>query len=460
MALQSVASIQTTTSEPSKAEPYSQAELARIDAFLAQMLQSHGVDTSAWGTANFRSIADLRRELGLGMSAFKLVRECSVIRLDVRYQHPEQGALKLFETRQDFFLNPMPPEERRACGDYQVGRSRCRASDFAVWEKFTPGAERVEDAKVRALREELKLGGRFNFTGSRFLEEWEEPEDYPLIDTLLLVHEDTVWLTREQYEQCTNECQHEKRTIFEWRPAGTDPAEIRRQFAAEVGNSCVHQDACAPPAGQSPLDTGLGVAGARDIFERMRINELGGRLVGHAVPIDKEWGRDRAKTARHLLEELDLGESRLPPMRYCNVVWIEVLADRGSGIECLCEADRRFLDGPGEARGGARLEIRPGLWRRFPFGQDPLVHAQNALRLKLGLDQTPYLEDRGPIDEREQSIDYPNLCSRLHGRAYRAILAGSHVKPYYIFREGPVETRFEWRRLGEHRLEAAVRDTP
>lgn len=188
----------------------SQSSMQELSATLAR----YGVDTQDWGKGSAKELQHLFDELKAGESrlveeAGRLVRACTVVRVDVLHSDDSGKIFKLFEARQIFAPRPELGETEP--------RSRERPTDFAVWEKVHQ-AEHCDNAALRAVLEELpQIKGAVNVCKLGFGNELEVPIDYPGIPTRLSLADYCAWLSPAQFNRSGyREEQIDKTTIFEW----------------------------------------------------------------------------------------------------------------------------------------------------------------------------------------------------------------------------------------------------
>lgn len=111
---------------------------------LEDLLVSAGIDITAWGKGEARTVAHLHKEICEGETILRITPEGKIVRsvrvawVDVLFFDGLGNVYQLVEDRQE----------------YRDGRTRRRQLDSSLGEKFKRG-EAPDEAAMRALREEL-----------------------------------------------------------------------------------------------------------------------------------------------------------------------------------------------------------------------------------------------------------------------------------------------------------------
>lgn len=175
---------------------------------LTNVLNTHGVDTSLWGSAGTKTktVDHLLKELNEGECTLvekggDVIRKLKALGLQVSYKDKD-GDQYILKEQHQFFLDN--------------NRKRIREGFSAVSEKLKSNESPDSDSIARAISEELHIEGPFT---SEFLEEVRDPESnsYPGLKNDKLIYRYKVNLNDEQYhKEGYVEVQKDKHTCFNW----------------------------------------------------------------------------------------------------------------------------------------------------------------------------------------------------------------------------------------------------
>ena len=176
------------------------------EAWLSELLASHGIDPNLYGKGEAKTLANLLSELTGGESTLyvedgKLVRRLQTLGIDVSYRDPVTGQLyRLREDRQEF----------------RDGRVRRRDLFSSLGEKLKAGEEPATSIG-RALEEELGVAAFEQKGGIRSRETKGISQSYPGLTTENTIHDAEVVLPQSEFRPEYQEVQKEKTNYFVWQ---------------------------------------------------------------------------------------------------------------------------------------------------------------------------------------------------------------------------------------------------
>lgn len=195
-----------------------QQEQAQIEAQKPQIvdtLRSHGVPLDEWGKGKAKTVDHLVKEVVEGEAVLtttengELVRQISVIGMDVFHKGEDGKTYKLVEDKQIF----------------KDGRERRRELPTSMGEKVKPG-EDLNEAAVRAVREELGVEGDIPVEHTNTTRKVRESNSYPGLKGEYVIHDYRSWLTGEQFHsEGYIERQTDKDVYFIWREVEETPVD-------------------------------------------------------------------------------------------------------------------------------------------------------------------------------------------------------------------------------------------
>jgi hypothetical protein len=200
------------------AEPGGQEQIAKIEAQKPQVvdtLKAHQIPIETWGTGKAKTVDHLVKEVVEGEAVLtttetgELVRQISVIGMDVFHKGADGKTYKLVEDKQVF----------------KDGRERRRELPTSMGEKVQPG-EDLDEAAVRAVREELGVEGDLPVEHVNTTRKVRESNSYPGLNGEYVIHDYRSWLTSEQFKQEGYiERQADKDVYFVWREIQDTPLD-------------------------------------------------------------------------------------------------------------------------------------------------------------------------------------------------------------------------------------------
>ncbi len=171
------------------------------------------------------------------------------------------------------------------------------------------------------------------------------------------------------------------------------------------------------------------------------------KLKSSGIPLE-QWGRGKAKTIDHLLEEINSEETKLLPgqgrslLRTVQVASITVTYDDGTKVWILHEEKQVFKDGRERHR-----NMHSSLGEKMTFAEEPIDAARRALREELQITEEIPLQQggllvRGP----EESSSYPGLATLYRFWDYLVQLPAHLFKPEgYTEVQEDKTTYFVWK---------------
>lgn len=200
------------------AEPGGQEQIARIEAQRPQVvdtLKSHKIPIDTWGTGKAKTVDHLVKEVVEGEAVLtttesgELVRQISVIGMDVFHKGADGKTYKLVEDKQIF----------------KDGRERRRELPTSMGEKLQPG-EDLNAAAVRAVREELGVEGDIPVEHLQTTSKIRESNSYPGLNGEYVIHDFSSELSDEQFKpEGYIERQPDKDVYFVWKEIQDNPLD-------------------------------------------------------------------------------------------------------------------------------------------------------------------------------------------------------------------------------------------
>ncbi len=182
----------------------------------------------------------------------------------------------------------------------------------------------------------------------------------------------------------------------------------------------------------------------------INLEKLESFLATHQVPLT-EWGKGKAKTLDHLLDELTKGEcyfekgnDQFSLIRRVEGVQITVFHDTLDGRLRLNEDRQVFNDG--------RTRRRPSdfsVGEKMSPGETPHQSATRALAEELGIVETVPLVFKETIEQPvSPSTSYPGLGVRHRDHTFEVILPTSAYRPEgYIEIQPDKKSYFQWHKI-------------
>lgn len=178
-----------------------------------------------------------------------------------------------------------------------------------------------------------------------------------------------------------------------------------------------------------------------------KTQEIAATLQFYGVPLQK-WGIGKAKTIRHLAEEILGGETALVNVneglrRSVSLVRVDIRYQRTDGVELQLIEDRQeFADGRVRRRG------LTGVSEKLQLGENALETAQRGLRDELGIAGYYELDVLGSVDEELESKSYPGLVTEYSVSKFRTHLRDEDFKPEGYEESQPDKTTyFVWQEV-------------
>lgn len=172
---------------------------------LQKQLADAGIDVSAWGTGQAKTLAHLLKEIESGETILvvgesgELLRKVVVGGADIYYQSPTGEKYRLKEDRQVF----------------NDGRTRRRDLGQAVSEKMKPGEE-PQAAMIRGIQE-LGISGDIALVVDGVDEQKIDSPSYPGLKSQYIRHKFRATLSDDQFKpEGYVEKQADKSTYFVW----------------------------------------------------------------------------------------------------------------------------------------------------------------------------------------------------------------------------------------------------
>lgn len=168
------------------------------------------------------------------------------------------------------------------------------------------------------------------------------------------------------------------------------------------------------------------------------------KLRSYGVPIDT-WGKGSAKTLKHLLDELNSGESSLDAngngeiTRGIRAVGVEVLHELPNGQRLILrEARQVFIDG----RERVRKDRIASISEKIKPGEEPESAAVRALREELGLEIIPPVDYVGRVSMRYSSEAFPGLTTAMNFYNFRTKIGEDLFREDGYREEQPDKTNY------------------
>lgn len=175
------------------------------------------------------------------------------------------------------------------------------------------------------------------------------------------------------------------------------------------------------------------------------LKRLQSYLHSFGTPIDS-WGINGTKTVRHLLNELQTGESDLEEkdgklMRHVTGIGINIYYKAGKQVFKLKEDKQIFSN-----KSVRQRNISTSLGEKMKPGELPKEAAQRALKEELGI--TAYELGKPTIEDREPKVSgtYPGLLTKHYVYVFTVSLREEDYKPEgYIEVQTDKTTYFVWK---------------
>lgn len=174
------------------------------------------------------------------------------------------------------------------------------------------------------------------------------------------------------------------------------------------------------------------------------VADLKSKLSEYGIPLD-EWGVGKAKTLRHLAQEVLAGETVLVEsgreiLRRVEFVHIEVTYDNGQSKLRLVEEKQVFRDGR------ERRRNLTGVSEKMLPGENPTSAAARALREEIGVYDS-HLSYQSSETETISSPSYPGLKTEYLKHEAESVIDESDFQPEgYIEEQDDKTTYFVWQR--------------
>ena len=164
----------------------------------------------------------------------------------------------------------------------------------------------------------------------------------------------------------------------------------------------------------------------------------------------ENWGKDSAKTVRHLAIEILKGESRLESdpdtgklIRHVAFVHVDVRYITEDRTELqLVEDEQIFHDRP-----KPKIRNQIGVSEKLTSGQTPLDAARFGLRSELGIQSDLNYSEPKTETFDDVSPTYPGLLNRKTKHAVQVYIGKDDYKPKYQEVQWDKTTNFSWREV-------------
>lgn len=159
------------------------------------------------------------------------------------------------------------------------------------------------------------------------------------------------------------------------------------------------------------------------------------------------WGTGSAKTIRHLMKEIDAGETTMEVVdgrlvRKVRVLHAEVYVERGDRRLHLREDRQEFADG----RTRRRTDLTNSVSEKMEPGETPAQALARGLREELGIAEGNYFicRDFTSALQDKESASYPGLATKFEKHFVSVEIDGALFREEFVEVQEDKTTYFRW----------------